>query len=295
MAETVRPGRATPGIAADADRSARDWAEKAGVEIEVVTAEAGARQAVGVLAGVWPQPDGHLPVTPELAWALAHSGNYVAVARHGAEPVAAALAFRGVDGLGAYLHSHMVGVLPAHQGANVGFALKQHQRAWSLEQGLGRVTWTFDPLVARNAFFNVMKLGARLTSYYVDFYGELTDGVNAGDESDRCLVTWWLDDHRAVKAADGSVAHCDLAALRAAGAVDVLSPGPAGEPVLGDHQPGQALLARVPSDVVRLRNDAPSTARAWRSALRHVLSAAFEEGLQVSAVGRDGTYVISPA
>jgi len=280
------------GTAAEAATAAERWADKAGVSVELVAAEPAARQVATVLSAVWPQPNGTAPVTPELAWALAHSGNYVALAVGPDGPVGAAVGFRAADGEGHHLHSHIAGVVPARQGGSVGFALKQHQRAWALGAGLTRITWTFDPLVARNAYFNVMKLGAGLTRYYVDFYGALSDGINVGDESDRCLVTWWLTGQRAAAAASGATGEVDLAALCRMGAVEVLGPGPGHEPVL-QAAPAQATrLARVPADVVELRHRDPAMARRWRQALREVLTTTFAEGLEVEAVSRDGCYVI---
>jgi len=190
-------------VAEEATRLAEQWAAKAGVRVELVTTEKAARQVASVLGAVWSGADPSLPVTPELSWALAHSGNYVSVVRAAGVPVAAAVAFRGADDEGVHLHSHIVGVRPDFQGNGIGFALKQDQRAWALAAGIPRLTWTFDPLVIRNAYFNVMKLGARLTRYYVDFYGTLADGINGGDESDRCLVTWWLAEPATVVAATG--------------------------------------------------------------------------------------------
>ena len=80
--------------------------------------------------------------------------------------VGAALGFLGSDDRGTYLHSYIAGVKEALRGGNVGFALKQHQRAWTLEHGLTRVTWTFDPLVRRNAYFNLVKLGATAVAFH---------------------------------------------------------------------------------------------------------------------------------
>ena len=53
--------------------------------------------------------------------------------------------------------------------------------------------WTFDPLVARNAWFNLGKLGAVADAFGRAFYGEMTDEINAGDRSDRLVVRWDLD------------------------------------------------------------------------------------------------------
>jgi predicted GNAT superfamily acetyltransferase len=247
---------------------------------------------VRVLAEIWPQADGHLPLTPEMAWAMAHAGNYVALARRGDKTVGASLAFLGTDEDGLLLHSHMTGLKTAYQGSSFGYTLKQHQRTWALERGVDRVVWTFDPLVSRNAFFNVMKLGATVTDFYPDFYGPLSDDINAGDESDRCLVTWRLTDERAVAAADGRVPDADVAALLADGAVLVLSAGPEGQPQQ-ESASGPVLLCRVPLDVVQLRRTDPACARAWRHALRSVLSGTLSDGYEIRAVTRDGCYVLS--
>ena len=70
------------------------------------------------------------------------------------------------------------------------------------------MTWTFDPLVRRNAYFNTVKLAARPVEYLVDFYGEMTDEINAGQGSDRLLVEWPLLAPEVVSAAAGDFAGC---------------------------------------------------------------------------------------
>jgi predicted GNAT superfamily acetyltransferase len=262
--------------------------------VELVHTEADARAAVAALATVWPRPDGAEPLPPELAWVFAHSGNYVAVARSAGDVVGAAIGFRGIDDDGPHLHSHIAGVRPDRQGSSVGFVLKQHQRAWSLAAGLDRVTWTFDPLVARNAYFNVVKLGARLTGYYVDFYGPMTDGINSGDETDRCLVTWRLTDAAALAAVKGGGRPADVDGARLAGAGVLLRVGDRGEPVR-DAAAGSLRLIQVPADIVTLRQTDPAQARAWRRALREVLVAAFADGFEVVGASRDSWYVLAPA
>ena len=90
------------------------------------------------------------------------------------------------------MHSHITGVLPDHQSHGLGRVLKQHQREWALARDVGHITWTFDPLVARNAHFNLRVLGTRVTEYLVNHYGPMDDGVNRGDETDRIMVSWAL-------------------------------------------------------------------------------------------------------
>src|ERR1044072_538946 len=119
------------------------------VTLDLVHSEQDARAAVGVLAKVWSRVGGKEPLPPELAWVFAHSGHYVAIARQEGRPVGAAIGFRGEDGQGPLLHSHITGVLPNLQGLGVGYRLKQHQREWALANRLDRGTRTFDPLVAR--------------------------------------------------------------------------------------------------------------------------------------------------
>src|SRR5256885_4691523 len=204
------------------------------VTVELVRSEKDARAAVAARARVWARQDGAEPLPSELAWAFAHSGNYVSVACSRGEVVGAAIAFRGRDESGDVLHSHIAGVLPGSQGLGVGYRLKQHQRSWALAEGLDRVVWTFDPLVGRNGYFNVVKLGAQLTRYYVDFYGPMDDGINNGDETDRCLVTWRLTSPEAVAAAARRLMPADVGAARAAGARQALGCDAGQRPVPAD-------------------------------------------------------------
>jgi predicted GNAT superfamily acetyltransferase len=263
-----------------------------GVSIEPVETEADAREAVHVLAEVWPRAGGKVPLPSELAWVFAHSGNYVAIARTDGLAIGAAIGFRGADEAGGHLHSHIAGVLPRWQGSSVGFGLKQHQRAWALRHGIDRIVWTFDPLVVRNAYFNVVKLGAELTRYYVDFYGPMDDGINSGDETDRCVVTWRLSSPRARAAAERRFAPADGEELRRAGAVETLGPDGSGAPA-PRHTAHDVRLLRVPADIVSMRHQQPALARAWRLALREALVAAFADGLEVVGVTRDSTYVVA--
>ena len=260
--------------------------------ISLVRSEPEARAAVQVLAQIWPRQDGKEPLPPELAWVFAHSGNYVAIASIAGKAVGAAIGFRGEDDDGVHLHSHIAGVLPQWQGSSVGYALKQHQRTWAMQHGIDRITWTFDPLVARNAYFNVVKLGAHLTRYYVDFYGPMDDGINDGDETDRCLATWRLSGPAAVAAAAGEFAPADVDARRAGGAVDVLVTDEHGAPTLKASTAPVRLL-QLPRDIVEIRRDKPSLAREWRLALRQALVSAFDDGLEVIGVSRDSCYVVA--
>jgi predicted GNAT superfamily acetyltransferase len=82
------------------------------------------------------------------------------------------------------------GVLKELAGSGIGFGLKHHQREWAAAQGIENITWTFDPLIRRNAFFNLVRLGVTVTGYRVNYYGALGDVINGNDETDRLLVSW---------------------------------------------------------------------------------------------------------
>ena len=170
------------------------------------------------------------------------------------------------------LHSHVAGVTTAGTGRNLGFALKQDQRAWALEHGLSTVTWTYDPLVRRNAFFNVTRLGARPVDYLVDFYGEMTDRINRGQGSDRLVVTWDLTSAPSY-AARPAVCRAE-------------APLPAGEALPGND----VRFVEVPEDIERMRAEDPDEARRWRMAVRAELGGLMAAGWSVVAVSRDGRY-----
>ncbi|MCS7058228.1 MAG: GNAT family N-acetyltransferase [Meiothermus sp.] len=95
-------------------------------------------------------------------------------------------------------HSHMAGVLPAYRDMGVGFLLKRYQRDWALSRGYERVVWTFDPLRAANAHFNLQKLGATFDRYIPNCYGPM-GGINAGAPSDRVYATWELRSPRVLE------------------------------------------------------------------------------------------------
>jgi predicted GNAT superfamily acetyltransferase len=285
--------------AATAAADALTAATTAGVEVRELHEVAELKLAQRLFQEIWrPAPDSPPPVTAELLRALAHAGNYVAGAWAGERLAGACMGFLSWPGgaSGATpavpaLHSHIAGVAPGTQRRGVGFALKVHQRAWALARGLPLAVWTFDPLVARNAWFNLTKLAATATEYLPDFYGPMTDAINAGDASDRLLVAWRLDDPRVAAACSGSPAEPDPGALRSAGAVVALGEDRDGLPVEGAAD-APVLLVRVPRDVEGLRGRHAAAARRWRHAVRGVLGGLLAEGATVTGFTRDGCYVV---
>ena len=151
------------------------------------------------------------------------------------------------------LHSHITGVAPHGQGRGIGFALKVHQRAWALARGVPAIVWTFDPLVARNAWFNLAKLGATPTAYLEDFYGPMTDAINAGMASDRAVTWKWTQAVAPPTAGPGRP--------KRPGRPTGLTAGPGLEPVAQDTAPEVTVEGRP-------KESSPRPRRAWRAAVR---------------------------
>jgi predicted GNAT superfamily acetyltransferase len=242
------------------------------------------RELADLLAAVWVRAQ-EPPLNAETLRALSHAGAYVSGARRGDRLVGGLVGFFGLSpDRRLTLHSHVLGVLEQARGGGVGYALKQHQRRWAAERGIETVAWTFDPLVRRNAHFNLVRLGAVVAAYEEDFYGPMDDAINALDPTDRLLVRWRVASPR-------SAVEADLAALLARGAAVALRVGPGGEPLAGAAGDG-VRLCQVPEDIVALRRERPDLALAWRLALRSALGGALAGGSQVSGVARGGWYVL---
>ncbi len=248
------------------------------------------RELEALFLAIWARP-GEPPINSDILKALAHSGNYVAGARVRERLVGGLVGWLGGSAQQLHMHSHILGVVADSQVRGLGFELKQHQRRWCLERGVKIIEWTTDPLVRRNAYFNLYKLGAQAHEYLVNFYGVMSDGLNAGEESDRLLISWQLDSAQAAAAAAGRAVAPEVEELVRGGAATALLIGRDGEPVAGSS-PARVLLCQVPEDIVALRRSDPLSAHAWRVALRRVLGDAFDAGYRMTGATRTGWYVL---
>jgi predicted GNAT superfamily acetyltransferase len=275
--------------AADADAAAM----ASGVRIRELARLADMQRACDLFRDIWAPGPQSPPMTTELLRALSHAGNYVAGAFLDDDMTGACMGFFGSPA-SQLMHSHIAGVSARAAGRHVGFALKLHQRAWALSHGVTTITWTFDPLVSRNAYFNITKLAAVATGYLRNFYGHMDDSINAGDDSDRLLVRWRLASDGVARACQGHPAGTRAAGLRAAGAAVVLDTGAAGQPVPGgaDSALTPIVLVRVPPDVERMRVVDADLARSWRHAVRRALGGLIAAGGRVTGFDRSGWYVV---
>jgi len=177
--------------------------------------------------------------------------------------------------------SHMMGIHPDHRDAGIGFALKRAQWQMVRHQGLDHVTWTFDPLLSRNAYLNIAKLGSVCTTYRRAEYGEMRDGLNAGLPSDRFQVDWWINTRRVERRLGKrsrptlKLSHVARSGLRP---FYSLQEGTDGLPRPPEHVPhfeDRLLLAEIPGDFMDLKSKDFGLARDWRFFTRELFETAF--------------------
>jgi predicted GNAT superfamily acetyltransferase len=282
--------------AAQAVLDAEHAAERSGVSVRSLVTHEEFDQARFVWDTVWPLPPGGTEITAHLIRALHHAGGYVSGAYVDGSMIASCLGFvgRSPDADGSWhthLHSHVAGALPGYGDRGIGTALKLHQRGWALEHEFDRIEWTFDPLVRRNARLNLMKLGGIAVDYVPDFYGEMTDGLNVGDPSDRFILRWDIASARVADALSGDVTTPTRDELVALGAEEALHVNPDGEPlVLPSASPVR--IVAVPEDIIAIRRSDPGLASRWRLALREAVEPVVSKGGRVIAQTVEGDYVM---
>jgi predicted GNAT superfamily acetyltransferase len=189
--------------------------------------------------------------------------------------------------------SHMMGVLPAYQNRGLGFALKRAQWQMVRHQGLDRVTWTFDPLLSRNAYLNIARLGAVCNTYLRDAYGQMRDNLNSGLPSDRLQIDWWINTARVERRLSSKPRLAlDLAHFLPAGAriINPAEPTSDGWAQPSSSRPGleadfeqeTLLLLEIPPDFLSLKEVRPDIALAWRLHTRAWFEDLFKRGYLIT-------------
>lgn len=240
---------------------------------------------------VWPGSDTEV-VPVHLLVTAAHNGGLVLGAFENGKMAGFAFGFPGLyqvpDGPRLKHCSHMLGVHPAARDSGIGFALKRAQWQIVRQQGLDRITWTYDPLLSRNAHLNIARLGAVCNTYLREVYGQMRDGLNAGLPSDRFQVDWWVNTHRVSRRlgtnprAGLELTDFDSANIPrlypVSGSADALI-----RPPDGFSLPGEALhLAEIPPDFLKLKEIDFGLAAAWRQFTRQVFETSFAAGYIVT-------------
>ena len=205
--------------------------------------------------------DAGTEITPNLLQAMVHSGAYLSGAFIGSNCVGAAFAFPATTG-GLHLHSHMTAVMENHRDKGIGFLLKIDQWHWARKNDYKEITWTFDPLVKRNAKLNLLKLGADVSAYYPNFYGEMPDALNAGDESDRLLASWKVQ-------GDAPISRQEIIAVESTD-----------------------ILIEIPEDIVAIRESDLAENLRWRHKVCEQFTEALDKGGQVIGFSANSEYVV---
>ncbi len=126
------------------------------------------------------------------------AGGFTLGAFDGEKMVGFVLSVPGFKSENRFFYSHMTAVDKNYQNLGIGAKLKWAQRERSLQEGINYIKWTFQPVQARNAFFNLERLGATIQIYAPNFYGTdystsaEQDSVR-GVDSDRLFADWHLD------------------------------------------------------------------------------------------------------
>lgn len=220
------------------------------LRIERVTSVAQCVLCGQLADAVW--GDGVACSTPQMT-VHANYGGVVLLAYEERDPVGFLFSFPALYKGEMMLWSHETGVLPTHLHRGIGYELKQAQRQIAAELGYREIAWTYDPLVSRNAYFNLVKLGARVDAYKVNTYGvNATDLINQGVETDRFVAVWSV-----ASAAAATVPTAEIAAV-----------------------------TDIPPDFTKLLREQPEQARELRYRFRETALAGFADGLQPTAYRR---------
>jgi predicted GNAT superfamily acetyltransferase len=265
------------------------------IEVRALTTPEEISRIVKIQDAIW----GKNEVVPQhILLAITHDGGLALGAYYKEEMVAFTYGFVGLHKMGDQTlvkHcSHQLGVLPEYRDAGLGFKLKRAQWQLVRQQGLDLITWTYDPMETRNGNLNIAKLGAVCNSYLPDFYGELTDAMNAGVPSDRFSVDLWVNSDRVKTRLGGSPRRrLDLADFLAA-EVPVLNTTQLNEDGLtAPHQdelhlvedvdkPPNMVLFEVPANFQSIKSANIDLAIEWRLYSRKVFQMLFEKGYIVT-------------
>lgn len=230
-------------------------------QVESLAEQARVRE---IFDSIWPAA-GQSQVTSNLLQAMVHSGAYVVGVYDCDQPgepmIGASFAFPAIEPE-IHLHSHMTGFLEGYRDRGLGTQVKMHQWHWAKEHGYASITWTFDPLVSRNAKFNLHKLGADFISYEPNFYGVMEDALNAGEQTDRIIARWDLQTDKPVPKQ------------------------------LHSHYPDSTRTIEIPEDIVALRQQNPAKSAEIRLRVREQFQEALASGYKVSAFTPDNRYIL---
>lgn len=256
-----------------------------GVEIVVrdISGQTEMRAVEELQKEVWGLPD--LDIVPLTQLVAAQASGGVVIGAFDRDILAGfAYGFVGYEEGRVTHHSHMLAVRPTYRSSNIGYLLKLAQREKVLEQGIERMTWTFDPLQSVNAYFNFNKLGVVSDQYLVNFYGEDAASFLHRNGTDRLWVTWDLRsprvEHRLAQTMP-SIEMQDVEPLLEVGANDL----PRWKS-LDEESLGTKTVIEIPADINELEWSNRKIAGEWRNVTRWAFTATISAGFVVSGFER---------
>lgn len=192
-----------------------------------------------------------------------------------------------------YIYSEMLGVLPEYRNKNLAARLKLKQREFALEHGYSLISWTYDPLLSRNANLNINKLGCICRKYHVNYYGEM-EGINKGLPSDRWVAEWWIDspyvegrlEHKHLRRSYDEWVEAFAHVLEAGNERDDGLPTPPESDALSTDR--ATILVEIPPDLDMLKEHDVELALAWRLSFRDIALKLLAEGYIVADFVSDG-------
>jgi predicted GNAT superfamily acetyltransferase len=188
--------------------------------------------------------------------------------------------------------SDMLAVLPGMRDRKIGEALKWHQRKLMLERNIKNIEWTFEPLEARNAWLNIVRLGATVVRYVRDYYGDSDATLHAGLGTDRFIVDWRLDSERVLR--------CERGVYDIVGPEDVTDAplvaaiGSTGDlPVPGEPRTdldSPRVQVPIPAAIQEVKAADADLAKEWRRVTRIGLETCMQRGYAVRTLIRYGRW-----
>jgi predicted GNAT superfamily acetyltransferase len=239
---------------------------------------------------VWPGSETEV-IPAHMLLAVVHNGGLALGAILDGEIVGIVFGFPGFygtpDGPRLKHHSHILAVHPDWRDKGLGFALKRAQWQMVRRQGIDRITWTYDPLLSRNAHLNITRLGTVCNTYRPEEYGDMSDSLNAGLPTDRFQVDWWVFSKRVERRLSRrSRPALTLDHYLTADALLLEARKDRGSALIPpEHIPpltGSLLLVEIPDDFLALKQLDLALGRDWRYCSREVFETAFAAGYLVT-------------
>lgn len=239
---------------------------------------------------VWGQDPQYI-VHAHMLLSIAQNGGLVLCAYVDEIPAGCLISFLGADVEDANrpamanlkLFSKRLAVLHAYRKQGIGYLLKLAQRDFAMKRGIRLITWTFDPLMSRNAHLNVRKLGVIVNNYIIDHYGSEVSALAPGGSSDRFHAEWWLTSSRVEERLNGSRGPLSLEQYLEGG-VRILNPTTLSSQVLPQPsedfiQPPSAMgLVEIPTNFEHILKADEGLARAWREHSRLIFTSVMKAG-----------------